>query len=118
MAGPDDHVVSRGTIDLKLAGAAAERERDLASVNEALSSRTVARVAASAGVDVDRVRHALPRLSDSDLRDLSQRAAALRTDPLAGHRRYDHGYHDSIQLLVFIALIGAITLIVLDASER
>jgi hypothetical protein len=118
MASPDDHVVSRATIDQKLAGAAADRARNLASVNEALSSPNAARAAASVGVDVDRVRRALPRLSDADLRDLSKRAAALRTDPLSGHRRHYHDYDDSVELLLLVALIGAIALIVIHAAER
>jgi hypothetical protein len=118
MAGQDDHVVSRATIDQKLSGAAVERSRNLASVNEALSSPNAARAAASVGVEVDRVRRALPRLSDADLRDLSQRAVALRADPLSGHRRYYNDYDHSIELLLLVALIGAITLVVVHASER
>jgi len=118
MAGQDDHVVSRATIDQKLSGAAVERSRNLASVNEALSSPNAARAAASLGVDVDRMRRALPRLSDADLRDLSRRAASLRIDPLSGHRRYYHDHDDSIELLLFVALIGAIALIVIHAAER
>lgn len=118
MAGQDDHVVSRATIDQKLAGAAVERSRNLASVNAALSSPNAARAAASLGVGVDRMRRALPRLSDADLRDLSRRAATLRTDPLSGHRRYYHDYDDSIELLLLVALIGAIALIVIHAAER
>jgi hypothetical protein len=117
-AGTDEHVVSRASIDQKLAGAAAERARNLASINEALSSPSASRAAASVGVGVDRVRRALPRLSDADLRDLSRRAAELRTDPVSGHRRYYHDHDDSIELLLFVALIGAITLVVVHASER
>ena len=77
IARADDHLVTRGAVNQRLADAATERARNLASVDGVLASPRAVKAAAIAGVDINRVRTSLPRLSDTDLRDLSQRAAAL-----------------------------------------
>ena len=58
------------------------------------------------------MRTSLPRLSDGDLRDLSQRAAALETDPVAGH------YHDAEDALVFVIVISAAALVLIAVADR
>jgi len=110
IARADDHLVSRSTVDTRLAEAAAERAQNLASLDETLASPRAARVAAKAGIDMGEVRRALPLLSDADLRDLSQRAAALNSDPVAG-------YHEETYFLVTILLIVAIVLVILQAAR-
>lgn len=112
IARADDHLVANPTVDLRLSGAASERVRDLASVDRVLASPRAARTAARAGVDLKRVRTSLPTLSDADLRDLSQRAAALRSDPVAGH------YHDAEDALVFIIVLSAAALVLIAVADR
>ncbi len=112
IARADDHLVSRGAVDHRLAEATTERARNLASVEGVLRSPGASRVAAKAGVDLDRVRTSLPRLSDSDLRDLSRRAAALESDPVAGH------YGDAEDALVFVIVIAAAALVLIAVAER
>ena len=104
-----DHLVPRSAVDARLAGAAQERARNLASLDETLTSPGVARAAATAGIDVGRVRKALPQLSDSELRELSVRAQALRVDPVAG-------YHEPAYSLLMVVVIAAFVLILLDAA--
>ena len=111
----DDHLVTRGAVGARLSDAASERTRNLASLDRALASTKAARAAKIVGVGIDQVRGSLPRLSDDELRDLSRRAAALESDPAAGHSY--HGTEDAVELLVFIAIIGAIALVALEAAR-
>ena len=112
IARADDHLVSRGAVNQRLADAATERARNLASVDGVLASPRASRVAARAGVDLNSVRASLPRLSDADLRDLSRRAAALRSDPVAGH------YDEAEDALVFVILIAAAALVLIAVANH
>jgi predicted phage gp36 major capsid-like protein len=108
----DDHLVSRDAVKERLADATTERARNLAAVDGVLASPSAAKVASRAGVDLKRVRTSLPRLSDADLRELSQRAAALNSDPVAGH------YHDAEDALVFVIVIAAAALLIIAVADR
>lgn len=112
IARADDHLVSREAVTARMKEANAERARNLANVNGVLSSPSAKRVAARAGVDLDQVRRSLPRLSDSDLRDLSRRAAALGSDPAAGH------YDDAEDALVFVIVVAAAALVLITVAQR
>lgn len=103
-----DHLLTPETARARLAAAAAERQRELATVDRVLASPEAAGAASSLGVDIAAVRAAVPALSDAELADLSLRAAALETDPVAG---LDH----DIKLLLEIFLIVAIVIIVIKA---
>jgi hypothetical protein len=108
----DDHMVTRRQLDQRLADAATERARNLASVDGFLSSPRAGKAAAIAGIDLGQVRSSLPRLSDRDLRDLSRRAAALGSDPVAGH------YGDAEDALVFVIVIAAAALVLIAVADR
>lgn len=111
----DDHLVSRGAVKQRLSDAAAQRTRNIASLDALLASPGAEKAAATAGLDIERARKALPRLSDGDLSDLAQRAAALKADPVAGY----HGhYNDAADALVFVMVISAVALIVLAATHN
>jgi pyruvate/2-oxoglutarate dehydrogenase complex dihydrolipoamide acyltransferase (E2) component len=112
MVRADEHLVSRGAVNQRLADAASERARNLASVDGVLASPRAGKVAAAAGVDLARVRTSLPRLSDADLKELSQRAAALGSDPVAGH------YGDAEEALVFVVVIAAAALLLIAVADR
>lgn len=107
-----DHLVSRGAVNQRLADAATERARNLARVDAVLASPRASKAAAIGAVDLNRVRASLPRLSDADLRDLSERAAALETDPVAGH------YHDAEDALVFVIVISAAALVLIAVADH
>jgi hypothetical protein len=113
VARADEHLVSRGAVNQRLAEAATERARNLASVDGVLASPRASRVAARAGVDLDSVRASLPRLSDADLRDLSRRAAALKSDPVAGHHE-----DEAEEALVFVIVIAAAALVLLAVANH
>ncbi len=114
IARADDHLVSREAVRARMAEANTERASNLAKVDGVLSSPSAKRAAAKAGVDLDHVRQSLPRLSDSDLRDLSRRAAALGSDPAAGH----HDDDDAEEALVFVIVIAAAALLLIAVANR
>jgi hypothetical protein len=58
---------------------------------------------------LDRVRAAVPTLTDGELRDLAARAAAVQSDPAAGH--LDPWVND----VLIVVLIVGIVLLVLNA---
>ena len=77
-----------------------------------LGSARASTVASSVGIDLDSVRASLPLLSDADLRDLSHRAAALKSDPAAGH------YHEAEDTLVFVIVVAAAALVLIAFADR
>jgi hypothetical protein len=109
-AGAADHLVTRGTVGSRLNDAASARAQELATLEGLLASPRATRVAGKAGVDIDQVRGALPHLSDGELRDLSRRAAALESNPAAGHE-YDE-MADLVVLLLVVAVAAAVAIAV------
>jgi hypothetical protein len=105
-----DHLLSRDAAQDHLAAVTQDRRQALDTVDRALATREAARAASSVGVDIAAVRAAVPALSDAELADISARAAALESDPVAG---LDH----DIKLLLEIFLIVAIVILVLRAID-
>ena len=103
-----DHLLGREAAQARLAAAAQERRHELDAVDRVLARPEAARAASSVGVDIGAVHAAVPALSDAELADLSLRADALESDPVAG---LDH----DIKLLLEIFLIVAIVVLVLRA---
>ncbi len=114
LAKADDHLVSRGAVEARLASVAAERAQNLSSLDRTLSSPRAGQAAAIAGLDLTGLRKGLPSLSDSDLRDLAQRAAALEGDPAAGYHYHD----DAVELLVVVMLLAAVAIVVLEVAQH
>jgi hypothetical protein len=105
-----DHLVSREAARDQVQQAASQRERSLATLDAVLSTPTAARAAASVGADTERLRAALPTLTDQEIADLAARADALQADPVAG-------LDDDIRTLLIIFLIVAIVILVLQAVD-
>jgi hypothetical protein len=106
----DDHLVSPRTAQERLQGVEAARQRDREIVDRALSSPQAEAAATAVGADLDRLRAAVGTLSDAELAELSARAAALRTDPVAA-------LDADIRTLLTIFLIVAIVILVLQAVD-
>jgi hypothetical protein len=105
-----DHLLSRDAARDRLTAAVQDRRHQLDTVDHVLATPEAARAASSVGVDIDGVRAAVPALSDTELADLSVRAAALESDPVAG-------LDSDIKLLLEIFLIVAIVLLVIKAVD-
>jgi hypothetical protein len=113
LSGPvqaQQHVVTPEAAQARLAEAAAERARHLAAVDSVLATPEASAAVQALGQDMKRLRAAVPALSDSELRDLAARAAALQTDPVAG-------LDSTVRQLLIIFLIVAIVILVLQAVD-
>jgi hypothetical protein len=103
------HLAPTSLVGARLLQKGVDRERNLSNVNRALDHPAAVRAAAGVGTDLVHVRAALTSLSDSELRDLAQRASLLQEDPPAGLS------HEANEFLV-IFLIVAIVILVLKAA--
>ena len=83
LASPGNHLVTPDVAQARLTEANAERARNLATVDSFLLSPNGAAAMKAVGVSQDRVRGALPTLTDAELQDVAARAAALQSDPVA-----------------------------------
>ena len=79
-----EHLVPATGAHERLAEAASQRVQKIAVVESLLDTPEAARASATLGVDMGRARSQVALLSDDDLRDLSLRAQALGSDPVAG----------------------------------
>jgi hypothetical protein len=105
-----DHVVTPAAVDRVLAGASAQRDRDLAGLDRVLASSAGRRAMQITGTEAATVRGGLATLTDAELRDLAIRAAALEADPVAG-------LSGDVNQLLVIFLIIAIVVLVLQAVD-
>jgi hypothetical protein len=101
------HVVAPAEVEARVLAAEAARARDLATVNDALSSPEVAWVAREAGIDVERLRGAIPALTSDELEDLAARARALELDPAAGAGKMTYLLVGAALLLVIIVIAAS-----------
>ena len=109
LATPGTHLVTPDVAQARLLEASAERERNLATVDALLVSPAGSAALETVGVSEDRVRGALPTLSDAELQDLAARAAALQADPTAAGLT-------TKQWIWIIAAVVAIVVIIIVAS--
>ena len=103
-----EHLLDRATLDKVLSDRAEQRRTDLAKLDAFLSTSAAERAVESMSADPLRVRTGLSSLSDGELQDLAQRAAALEVDPGAG-------LSSDVNTLLVIFLIVAIVVLVLSA---
>ena len=106
-----EHLVTPEAAQARLAEAEAGRQHDLALVDGVLSTPEATAAARAVGANLDEVKSAASLLSDSELRDLAARAAALQGDPVAGISDND------LRWLLYIFLIVAIVILVLQAVD-
>lgn len=106
-----EHLVTTTAAQARLAEAEAARRHDLAVLDGVLSTPEAAAAAKAVGADVDEARRVAPTLSDSELRDLATRAAALQGDPVAGVTDHD------LRWLLYVFLLVAIVILVLKAVD-
>jgi hypothetical protein len=107
----EEHLVTSTAAQARLAEAEAGRQHDLALLDGALSTPEAAAAARAVGADLDGLRRAAPTLSDSEIRDLAARAAALQADPVAGVSDHD------LRWLLYVFLLVAIVILVLKAVD-
>ena len=92
------HVVPAGELEQSLQEAASSRQRDEADLQRLMAHEEVEKAAAAAGVDLEQVRRAVPRLDDETLAELAERARELEKD-VAG------GFLGGIVLMLLVILL-------------
>lgn len=101
--GPSDgHLVDQSQVARRLLERAKTREERVKLFQEALATPEARQKARSMGADPDRLRAAVPHLTDRELADLSARAAQVK-DVAAGH----HGGGNGALILIGVLLLVA-----------
>ena len=103
----DQHLVPLSAAHARLTQKAVDREAHLAAVRSWLRSPAVAAAASRVGVDAGALTVRAAALSDAELQDLAQRAAALETDPVAG---------GLLKVTIILLVIVLVTLVVIEAA--
>jgi len=87
-AAPSGHLVDPGTVAARLVARAQSRGEKVRLFQDSLARPEVQKQARSMGLSPDRLRAAVPHLSDRELADLSARAGRAK-DVVAGHSSDD-----------------------------
>jgi hypothetical protein len=96
------HLVDQGQVARRLLERAKTRDEQVKLFQQALATPEARQKARAMGADPDRLRAAVPHLTDRELADLSARAAQVK-DVAAGH----HGGGDSAIILLGVLLVVA-----------
>lgn len=80
-----DHVVSPQGMQQQLQNTSAERQKNIDSINNLLSTTQAEKVMRDRHIDAQQVRNAIPTLSDKELADLGARSSHAQQDFAAGH---------------------------------
>lgn len=105
-----EHLVDSRTLAEHLLESATTREARIALFQQALGRPEVRQKARSMGVSADKLAKALPHLSDTELADLSDRAAHVK-DVAAGHRS-----NDGMAILGLVLLVAAVVVLVASSG--
>jgi hypothetical protein len=105
------HVVAPGTISARLVAQARSRDEKVRLFQDALAKPEVQKQARSMGFSPDRLRAAVPHLSDRELQDLSARASRAN-DVVAGHST-----NDGFVILGLVLLLVGVAVLVAAASD-
>jgi hypothetical protein len=109
--GANGHLVSQGEVARRLLERAKTRDDRVKLFQEALATPEARQKARSLGADPDRLRAAVPHLTDRELADLSARAAQVK-DVAAGH-----GGSDGALIMLGILLVVAGIAVLVAVSE-
>jgi len=105
------HLVGSDEVVSRLVGQAKTREAKVKLFQDALATPEAQRQAKTLGVNSEKLRRAVPHLSDKELDDLSQRAANVK-DVAAGHRS-----HDGLAILGLVLLLAGLAVLIAVGSE-
>lgn len=83
-AADQDHVVSSQALDNQVQSSSAERQKNIETLNNVLSTPQAAQAMKEAHADPTQIKNAIPSLSDKDLANLSARAQKAQNDFSAG----------------------------------
>ena len=105
------HLVDPGTVAARLVARAQSREEKVRLFQDALARPEVQKQARSMGLSPDRLRAAVPHLSDRELADLSARASRAK-DVVAGHSS-----DDGLVILGLILLLAGLVVLLAVSGD-
>jgi hypothetical protein len=108
------HVVDQNQVARRLLESARTREERVALFQAALGTEAARQKARSLGADPDRLRAAVPHLTDRELADLASRAESVERDVMAGHHR--GGPPPGLVVLGVLLIVTGIAVLVAVAS--
>lgn len=100
----DAHIVSPMQLQQQVQTASAERQKNIDTLTQFLSSPTATRAMKSHQIDPAKVTSAIPNLSDAELADLTARASHAQ-------QAFAAGTLDNNTLLIIILILVAVILI-------
>lgn len=103
-ADQNDHLVSPNQLQQQVQSESAARQKNIDTLTQFLSSPTAVRAMESNHIDPAQVKNAIPALSDSELADLSARAAQAQ-------QQFAAGAMSNNTLLIIILVLVAVILI-------
>jgi hypothetical protein len=106
------HLVDQGQVARRLLERAKTRDERVKLFQEALSTPEARQKARALGADPDRLRAAVPHLTDRELADLSARAAQVK-DVAAGHG----GGNGALVMLGILLLVAGIAVLVAVGND-
>lgn len=108
----DGHLVDQSQVARRLLERAKTRQEKVRLFQDALATREAREKARAMGADPDRLRAAVPHLTDRELADLSSRAAQVK-DVAAGHG----GSDGALILLGVLLLVAGIAVLVAVSDD-
>jgi hypothetical protein len=108
------HLVDQGQVARRLLERAKTRDERVKLFQEALATPEARQKARSLGADPERLRAAVPHLTDRELADLSARAAQVK-DVTAGH---GGGANGAIVMLGILLVVAGIAVLVAVADDN
>jgi hypothetical protein len=110
---PSGHIVDATQVARRLIENAKTREERVRLFQDALGTRQARDKARAMGADPDRLRAAVPHLSDPELAELSARATQVK-DVAAGHG----GSDDGLIILGIVLLVAGIVALAVVAEDH
>jgi CHASE3 domain sensor protein len=101
-----DHVVSSQGLQQQLQNSSADRQKNIDTINQLLSTPQAQSVMHDRHIDAQQVRNAVPTLSDKELASLGARASHAQQDFAAGH--IGPSLFTLIIILIIVIIIVAI----------
>ncbi len=111
----DRHAVDQSQVARRLLESARTREERVSLFQAALGTQEAREKARSLGADPDRLRAAVPHLSDRELADLATRASLVKQDVAAGHHR--SGPEAGLIVLGVLLVVTGIAVLIAVAGD-